>query len=112
MLDLGRHLELWPHLRFNAQNGANFYQLAYSAITDQSGNLVVPLYRTTDRELSPLVSATGGGGAHYLLSSPDAKTQFGISLQGDAMFTKYFNSLFITQRTAVYATLAFDAEFD
>ena len=112
VLDLGRHLELWPHLRFNAQTGANFYQLAYSAITDTSGNLVLPLYRTTDRELSPLVSATGGGGAHYLLSSPDAKTQFGISLQGDAMFTKYFNSLFITQRTAVYATLAFDAEFD
>jgi len=112
VLDLGRHLELWPHVRFNAQTGASFYQLAYSAAIDQSGNLIVPLYRTTDRELSPLVSGTGGGGAHYILSSPDAKTIFGVSLQADAMFTKYFNALFITQRTAVYATLAFDAEFD
>jgi hypothetical protein len=115
VLDLGRHLELWPHLRFNAQTGANFYQLAYSAGLNQfnnSNNLIVPLYRTTDRELSPLVSATGGGGAHYILSAPDAKTQFGISLQADAMFTKYFNALFITQRTAVYGTLGFDAEFD
>lgn len=112
VFDFGRHLELWPHLRFNAQTGANFYQLAYSAAIDQNGNLVVPLYRTTDRELSPLVSATGGGGVHYVLSSPDAKTIFGVSFQGDAMFTKYFNSLFITQRTAVYGTLGFDAEFD
>lgn len=112
VLDFGHHLELWPHVRFNAQTGANFYQLAYSAATDANGNLIIPLYRTTDRELSPLVSATGGGGAHYILSSPDAKTIFGISLQADAMYTKYFNSLFITQRTAGYATLGFDAEFD
>lgn len=114
VLDLGRHLELWPHLRFNAQTGANFYQLAYSAAIEQppASNLIIPLYRTTDRELSPLVSATGGAGAHYILSSPDAKTVFGLSFQADAMFTKYFNSLFITQRTAVYGTLGFDAEFD
>ena len=50
--------------------------------------------------------------AEYAFCAPDAKTQFGVTLQGDAMFTKYFNALFITQRTAVYATLAFDAEFD
>jgi hypothetical protein len=112
VFDLGRHLEIWPHVRFNAQTGANFYQLAYSAALDSNNNLVIPLYRTTDRELSPLVSGTGGGGAHYILSSPDAKTIFGLSFQADAMFTKYFNSLFITQRTAVYGTLGFDAEFD
>jgi hypothetical protein len=113
VLDLGRHLSLWPHARINWQTGANFYQLAYSATLDQNtGQLVVPLYRTTDRELSPLVTLTGGGGAHYILSSPDAKTQFGVSVQGDVMFTKYFDSLFITQRTAVYGTVGFDAEFD
>jgi hypothetical protein len=113
VVDLGRQLVLWPHTRFNAQTGANFYQLAYSATTDQvSGQLIIPLYRTTDRELSPLVSLTGGGGAHYLLTAPEAKTQFGISLQADVMYTKYFNALFITQRTAIYGTLGFDAEFD
>ena len=113
VFDLGRHLLLWPHARFNAQTGANFYQLAYSSYADQAtGALVVPLYRTTDRELSPLVSLTGGGGGHYVLSSPDAKTQFGVSLQADVMFSKYFDSLFITQRTAIYGTVGFDAEFD
>jgi hypothetical protein len=113
VMDFGRHLLAWPHVRFNAQTGANFYQLAYSAVADpNTSELVIPLYRTTDRELSPLVTLTGGGGAHYLLSNPDAKTQFGVSLQADVMFTKYFDSLFITQRTAVYGTVGFDAEFE
>jgi hypothetical protein len=113
VIDLGRHFEVWPHVRFNAQTGSNFYQLAYSATVDpQSGQLVIPLYRTTDRELSPLLSVTGGGGVHWLLSAPDAKTQYGISLQSDVMYTDYFNALFIKQRTAVYGSLGFDAEFD
>jgi hypothetical protein len=113
VLDLGRQFEVWPHLRFNAQTGANFYQLAYSAAVDpNTGQLVVPLYRTTDREASPLVSVTGGGGIRWQLTSTEAKTQYGLSFQGDAMYTKYFDSLYITQRTAIYGTLAFDAEFD
>ena len=111
--DLGRHLEVWPHMRFNAQTGTNFYQLAYSATVDKTtGQLVVPVYRTTDRELSPLVSLTGGGGGHFILSPSDAKTQYGIAVQADVMFTKYFDALFITQRTALYGTVGFDAEFE
>jgi len=113
VLDLGRHFELWPHLRFNAQTSSNFYQLAYSAAIDPgTGQLVVPLYRTTDRELSPLVSLTGGGGIRWQLSSPESKTQYGLTFQADGMYTKYFDSLYITQRTAIYGTLAFDAEFE
>ena len=111
--DLGRHLEVWPHVRFNAQTGTNFYQLAYSATVDPvTSQLVVPVYRTTDRELSPLVSLTGGGGGHFILSPSDAKTQYGIAVQADVMFTKYFDALFITQRTALYGTVGFDAEFE
>jgi hypothetical protein len=113
VLDLGQRLELWPHARFNAQTGTNFYQLAYSATLDQTtGQLVIPLYRTTDREMAPLVSVTGGGGGRLLLNAPESKTQYGITVQADAMYTKYFDSLFITQRTAIYGTVAFDAEFD
>jgi hypothetical protein len=113
IVDVGKRLEIWPHGRFNAQTGANFYQLAYSATVDpNTGQLVVPLYRSTDRELAPLVSLTGGAGAHWLLTSPEGKTQYGLSFQVDAMYTKYFDSLFITQRTALYGTVGFDAEFD
>jgi hypothetical protein len=113
VMDLSRHLEVWPHLRFNAQTAATFYRLAYTASTDPStGQLVVPAFRTTDRELSPLVSVTGGGGAHVYLSPLDAKTQYGLSIQTDVMFTKYFDALFITQRTAVYGSVGFDVEFE
>jgi hypothetical protein len=113
VLDLGRRLEVWPHVRFNVQTGANFYQLAYSATVDQAtGQLVVPLYRTTDRELSPMLSLTGGGGLHFLLTGSEAKTQYGLTFQADTMYSKYFNSLYITQRTAVYGSLGFDAEFE
>jgi hypothetical protein len=116
VVDLGRHFEIWPHLRFNAQTGTNFFQLAYSAAIDPTrgptGQLVVPLYRTTDREMSPLVSLTGGAGIRWQLSDPESKTQYGLTFQADGMYTKYFDSLYITQRSAIYGTLAFDAEFE
>jgi hypothetical protein len=113
VIDFSRRFEAWPHLRFNAQTAANFYQLAYSATTDPStGQLRIPLYRSTDRELSPLVTVTGGAGAHFVLSGPQATTQYGLSIQGDVMYTKYFDSLFITQRTAIYGSIGFDVELD
>jgi hypothetical protein len=113
VIDFSRRFEAWPHLRFNAQTGANFYQLAYSASVDpNTGQLRIPLYRSTDRELSPLVSVTGGAGLHFILSGPEAKTQYGLSIQGDCMYTKYFDALFITQRTAVYGSIGFDVELD
>jgi len=113
VIDLSRRFEVWPHLRFNAQTGANFYQLAYGATPDPvTGLLRIPLYRSTDRELSPLVSVTGGAGTHVVLSPREAKTQYGFSFQVDVMYTKYFDALFITERTAIYGSFGFDAEID
>ncbi len=111
VMDFGRRLRAWPHLRFNAQTGANFYQLAYSAEIQPNGTIIVPTYRTDDRELSPLVSLTVGPGTRFALTSPEAKTQYGISVQGDVMYTHYLNSLFVSNRTAFYGTVGFDAEF-
>jgi hypothetical protein len=113
VFDLSRRFEVWPHLRFNAQTAANFYKLAYGATPDPvTGQLRIPLYRSTDRELSPLVSVTGGLGTHVVLSPKQAKTQYGFSFQVDVMYTKYFDSLFITDRTAIYGSFGFDAEID
>jgi hypothetical protein len=111
VMDLGRRVRAWPHLRFNAQTGTNFYQLAYSALVNPDGTVIVPTYRTGDRELSPLVTATFGGGGRLALTAPEAKTQYGISAQADLMYTRFLNSLFVTTRTAVYGTVGFDAEF-
>jgi hypothetical protein len=111
MQDLGRRLRAWPHLRFHAQTGANFYQLAYSALVKSDGGVLVPTYRTGDRELSPLTTVTLGAGARIALSNPEASTQYGVQVTGDFMYTRFFDSLFVTQRNAVYGDVGFDVEF-
>ncbi len=112
MHDLGERLRVWPHLRIHAQTGASFYQLAYAAAVDGDGTPVeIPRFRTTDRELSPMVAFTTGGGARIALTSEKASTQYAIVVSGDVMYNRYFRSLFILSRTAVWGTVGFDAEF-
>jgi tetratricopeptide (TPR) repeat protein len=113
VIDAGKHLRIWPHVRLNAQTGANFYQLAYKVVANpQTDQVTLPLYRTDDRELSPLITFTGGGGARIALGEVEAKTQWGLNLSGDVMYTKYFDALFITYRTALYGAVGIDAEFE
>jgi Protein of unknown function (DUF3570) len=118
LIDFARRLRVWPHVRFNAQNGANFYQLAYAATIapaskdNPAGSISIPLYRTDDRELSPLATGTAGGGFRIALTSPEAKAQYGLSLQTDVAYTQFFNALFVENRTAIFGTISFDAEFE
>ena len=113
VMDLSRHFRAWPHLRFNAQTGANFYQLAYSAFTAQdTGAIIVPLFRSDDRELGPLVTATLGAGTRIALGPPEGKNQIGLTISGDVMYTRFLNALFVTTRTAVYGTVGIDMEFE
>ncbi len=109
--DLGRYLRVWPHVRLHAQSAASFYQLAYSAIVAADGKITVPTYRSGDRELAPLVTVTAGGGSRIALGAPEGTTQFGLTISGDLMYTRFLNSLFVTTRTAFYGVVGFDAEF-
>lgn len=111
MLDLTKNLRVWPHGRFHAQTGTNFDQLAYTGVVSPQGQVLVPTWRTTDRELSPLVTLTGGGGARLALSSPESSTQVDLTVTGDAMFTQYFRALYIRSRVAIYGVVALDVEF-
>ncbi len=113
MVDLTRRLRLWPHVRIHAQTGANFYQLAYPAIADPGGATPTTLftYRSNDRELSPMVSGTFGGGIRIALGSLEGDVRYGLSFVGDLLYSRYFKALFLTARTGVYGTVAFDAEF-
>jgi len=111
MVDLSRHLRVWPHLRFHGQTGVNFYQLAYSAFLDPNGGLELPLYRTGDRELAPLITATAGGGIRIGLGEPEGEVKYGITIVGDVMYTRYLKALYVTARTAVYGSVGFDVEF-
>ena len=111
MVDLSRHLRVWPHLRAHAQSGVNFFQLAYSAVLDPNGGITLPLYRTGDRELAPLLTGTGGGGVRIGLGEPEGEVKYGITIVGDVMYTRYLKSLYVTTRTAVYGSVGFDVEF-
>jgi hypothetical protein len=111
MVDLSRHLRVWPHLRIHGQTGTNFYQLAYSAILDPNGQIILPTYRTGDRELSPLLTATAGGGVRLALGEPEGEVKYGITIVGDVMYTRYLKALYVTTRTAVYGAIGFDVEF-
>jgi len=116
MLDLSRTLRVWPHLRFHGQTDTNFYNLAYTAVLPPpgapgGGQIVVPLYRTGDRELSPLITATAGGGIRLNLGEPEGEVKYGIMFVGDIMYTRYLKALYVTARTAVYGSIGFDVEF-
>jgi hypothetical protein len=112
MVDLSRHLRVWPHVRLHAQTGANFYRLAYSAILDSNtGQITIPAFRSSDRELSPLLTGTGGGGVRIELGEPEGEVKYGITVVGDVMYTRYLKALYVTTRTAVYGSAGFDVEF-
>lgn len=111
MVDLSRHLRVWPHGRLHAQTDTNFYSRAYVAGLGGDGATVVPLYRTGDRELSPLITGTVGGGARLGIGEPEGDIKLGITAVGDVMYTRFLNALYITTRTAVYGSIGFDVEF-
>jgi hypothetical protein len=110
--DLGDHLRVWPHLRYHVQSGTSFYKLAYPAAIEQTDlPLQVFTYRTDDRELSPMMTVTAGGGARIALTTEKASVQYAIILGGEVMYSRYFKSLYISARTGVYGTVGFEAEF-
>jgi hypothetical protein len=116
LIDIGKSLVIWPHARFNLQNGADFYKRAYTVTTTAAGangvsSFTLPAFRSDDRELSPLYAIVGGAGASLELSPTDASTRFSVTLQGDVLYDHYSDALFITSRTALYGTLSLDAEF-
>ena len=114
LYDLSSRLEVSAHARYHLQSGASFYHLAYSALVDENGvPLVLRPYRTGDRELSPMMTLTGGLGARIELgeTGETARPKFAIVLDGDVMWSKFFQSLFVKDRTAVYGTVGFEADF-
>jgi tetratricopeptide (TPR) repeat protein len=112
MYDVSKTLVVWPHAHLNAQTGASFFQRAYTATLNPDGSIGLPADRTTDRELSALLTVAGGPGSRLALTPPENKVQIGLSLQADVMYSRYFNALFIKQRMAYYGTIGIDGEFE
>ena len=79
LVDVSKNVRVWPHFRFHAQTGADFWQLAYVAERTPTG-LQVPALRTGDRELGPLLGVTGGVGTRIAFG--EAKN-WGLIASGD-----------------------------
>jgi hypothetical protein len=109
-IDVGTRLLVWPHLRLHAQRGIDFWQRAYEAAVTADGSVGVPSYRTGDRELGPLLTATVGLGLRWRLSRDGAApwTLFG---QVEGIFTRYFDALYIVGRRAIFSALGIEMGF-
>lgn len=111
MVDTSKTFRVWPHVRFHTQGKADFYKMAYAGQVNAQGLVVLPTYRSTDRELGDMWTGTGGLGARMGLGNPEAETRYALSGAVDAMYSAFSESLFVQSRTALYATLALDVEF-
>jgi hypothetical protein len=108
--DIGSRLFVWPHVRFHLQSGVDFWQRAYEG--DISGSQIrAPLYRTGDRELSPLLSTTVGGGARWNFGAYPSVESWSLLGALDAIYTHYFDALFIEQRWAAFAAIRLEKTF-
>lgn len=112
IVDVGSRLRVWPTVHLHLQTAASFYERAYFASGTPDGVVKLPVVRTTDRELGPLISPTVGGGVRYSLTSPDSKFQMGLSLQGNVMYTKYLDAIYTGSKTAAFGTAGFDMEVE
>jgi hypothetical protein len=111
MVDLGRRVIVWPHVRAHVQNGVAFWQRTYQATAAADGSLGPPRYRTGDRELGPLQTFTVGLGLRWRISS-DTSSPSTLFLQVDGGHTRFFDALYITRRLSLFSAVGIETEFD
>ncbi len=107
--ELDRRWSVWPRARFHTQSGASFWQRAYvGSIGD--GNVTVPRYRSGDRELGPLWSASLGAGVGLGLGRREPLSAQ-ITLEIQAIYTDFLNTLYIDDRWAGFGVAGFTTSF-
>jgi hypothetical protein len=107
IFDLGRRVEVGPHLRLHAQAPVTFWERAYQM---RSGS-DFPAIRTGDRELGPLVNVTGGGSLRLFLGSPGDARGWIAGFDFGLTSTRYLDDLYITSRLAGITSLSLDVGF-
>jgi hypothetical protein len=109
VLDLGKRFALWPHARFHYQKEVNFWQRAYVSRGGTGWDL--PEYRTGDRELGPLWTATGGLGFKWYLGSGASPESWAVQLTADEMYTSFLDDLYLTSRIATVGAVGVEGSF-
>ncbi len=106
LVDLGRRVELGPHVRVHDQTGASFWERTY--VLRPGFNY--PAYRTGDRQLGPLVNLTGGGSLRVGVGSARDPMAWTLGLDFEATYSRYFDDLYLTDRVATLGALTIAAE--
>jgi len=102
-VDIGSSFRLWPHIRFHAQKGVSFWESAY-IIEENAQGVVAPQLRAGDRELGPLIAATGGAGFRV------GGDRVGFTVSADAIYSRFLDHLFIQDRIAGFGAVVLDVE--
>ena len=110
LVDLGSRITAGPHARLHMQTGANFHQRVYHA--EVAPTVLLPVFRTTDRELAPLVSMTGGAAAWWRVTDGRETLGWTIYASGDVIHSLYLDSIYATNRTAGYGTIGLEVELE
>lgn len=110
LVDATSRFTVGPHFRYHQQTGTSFFKRAYTAQLDPQ--IVVPKFRTTDRELGPFFGITAGASMYWRLSAEDASLGWMLYASGDGLFDFYSNSLYIKERQAAYGTIGVEAVFE
>ncbi|MBK8258314.1 MAG: DUF3570 domain-containing protein [Polyangiaceae bacterium] len=108
IFDATKDLRAWPHLRLHVQDGVDFWKIAYIAEQTSKG-LVVPFYRTGDRELGPMVGLTLGAGARLAFGK---EKNWGLSATFDFVYTRFLDHLYILQRFGYFGATNLAVELD
>ncbi len=107
VFEVGSRWSFWPRGRANVQSGVSFWRRAYVGSFD---GLDLPTFRSGDRELGPLWSATLGPGARWNLGSAD-KGSFSALFELEGTYTHFSDALYIQQRWAGFASAQIEVTF-
>jgi len=109
IFDLGKRVAIWPHARFHAQTAVSFWKRAYVSNSSIAG-WDLPEFRTGDRELGPLWTATGGGGLFVYVGGGNDPQSARLTLQIDGIHTSFLDDLYLTSRNGIISSLTFEVE--
>jgi hypothetical protein len=108
IFDVGKRVGIWPHARFHGQTGVSFWKRAY--ISGDAPAWDLPVFRTGNRELGPLWTATGGGGLYFYLGSSAEPQKTRLSISIDGLYTSFLDDLYITQRSGLISSATLEME--
>jgi Protein of unknown function (DUF3570) len=108
IVDATKDLRAWPHLRVHVQDGVDFWQIAYVAKPTAAG-LVLPFYRTGDRELGPMLALTAGGGGRLAFGK---EKNWALTATFDFVYTRFLDHLYILQRFGYFGATTLEVELE